>query len=212
MPFPTIFLHAGQSQCLLLVCQWVIPTWTFKDDDDEPMNSMDSFLGIPFSIKPIIYIYIIYIYPSYVCIYILYIIYISHSINIVGVRSPIFSHGGFLKWGLLLCYMRYTAGGCPVAQEPKRKPTGNLFKRRSHGETVGSNLPSGKLTVCYGKSPFTIVNQRTQWSFSIANRNKLPEGLVFLLPPWKPQTPQWLWPWFPDIRDNVFGCRICRMM
>ena len=92
----------------------------------------------------------IYIYISIISIYISLCIYIYHIplIWIVGVRSPIFSHGGVLKWGLLLCYMRYTAGGCPVAQEPKRKPTGNLFKRRSHGETVGSNLPSGKLTVC----------------------------------------------------------------
>ena len=217
VPFPTIFLHAGQSQCLLLMCQWAIPTWMFKDDDDdEPMNSM-IFLGYSIFnqthniyisyiyihhmyiyyiyiyhiyILYIMYIYYVYIHIYYVYIYIMYVyiyiyilyyiyyiyfiifniyyiyyiyyIYTSHSINIVGVRSAIFSHGVFLKWGLLLCYIRYTAGGCPVAQEPKRKPTGNLFKRRSHGETVGSNLPSGKLTVCYGKSPFTIVNQRTQ--------------------------------------------------
>ena len=58
---------------------------------------------------------------------------------IAGVRSPRFSSGGFLKWMVLLHYKRYTAGGCAVAKEPKRKPTGNLFKRRNRGETVGTN-------------------------------------------------------------------------
>ena len=39
-------------------------------------------------------------------------------------------------------------------------------------------IPSGKLTVCYGRSFFKLVNQQTKWQCSIAHRYSLPEGIV----------------------------------